>query len=105
MCGNEIYKEIYSPDKSLKAVIFSRNCGATTDYGTQVSILDHNEKLKNMKGDVFNTDGHAKNSAPIIKWINNNQLNIRQRPNKQIYLAENEWGWFDTVKITYNSKN
>ena len=103
MCGNESYKEIYSPNKSLKAVIFTRGCGATTGYGTQVAILGHAEELKNTSEAVFSVEGHATTSSPIIKWINNKHLNIRKRPNRQAYLAENTWGWFETVEITYNN--
>jgi hypothetical protein len=50
MCGNQIVSETFSPNKKNKAVIFVRDCGATTGYSTQVSILDHDHKLKNTEG-------------------------------------------------------
>lgn len=53
LCGNEIRSEFYSPDQQLKAVVFVRNCGATTSYSTHVSVLRSGEKLPNDPGSVF----------------------------------------------------
>ena len=39
LCGNEIIEEIKSPDNKYKLVIFQRDCGATTGFSTQISIL------------------------------------------------------------------
>ena len=39
MCRNETVSESVSPDGRYRAVVFTRDCGATTDYSTQVSIL------------------------------------------------------------------
>ena len=52
MCGNDIYSETLSPDGELKAVIFQRDCGATTGFSTQVSILDTDETLENDGGNI-----------------------------------------------------
>jgi len=38
-CGNTIVEALPSPDGSHKAVVFVRNCGATTDFSTQMSVL------------------------------------------------------------------
>ena len=50
MCGNEIFQEASSPDNSYKAVVFQRDCGATTGFSTQVSILGTNDELLNEAG-------------------------------------------------------
>lgn len=47
MCANEIIEEIPSPNKGFKAVIFTRDCGATTGYSTQLSIIDNSANLDN----------------------------------------------------------
>lgn len=39
ICGNKIIQEIPSPNRKLKAVIFTRDCGATTGFSTQISLL------------------------------------------------------------------
>ncbi|MBI1810912.1 MAG: hypothetical protein HY035_01370 [Nitrospirae bacterium] len=38
-CKNAIIKEILSPDQKRKIVVFARDCGATTGYSTQVSLI------------------------------------------------------------------
>jgi hypothetical protein len=45
MCRNDLAAESVSPDKQYKAVIFKRDCGTTTGFNTQISILYTNEKL------------------------------------------------------------
>jgi hypothetical protein len=44
-CGNDVLKEVPSADGRLKAVVFQRDCGATTGLSTQVTILRSNERL------------------------------------------------------------
>ena len=39
MCGNEILKEVPDSNNKYKAVIFSRDCGATTGSSIQISIM------------------------------------------------------------------
>ena len=50
MCGNEIFQEVYSPDNEYKAVVFQRDCGATTSFSTQISILKASAKLPDKSG-------------------------------------------------------
>jgi hypothetical protein len=39
MCGNSIQLRVPSPDGEYEAVQFTRDCGATTGYSTQVSVV------------------------------------------------------------------
>src|SRR5436190_14589045 len=39
MCGNKQIAGSDSPDRRAKVVVFERDCGATTDFSTQVVIL------------------------------------------------------------------
>lgn len=72
LCGNRILSETYSPNKQFKAVVFSRDCGATTNFSTHVSIMNSWEKLDNGNtGNVFVTD-----SAANVKWDNDGSLSI-----------------------------
>jgi len=52
-CENEIVKEVVGPS-GLRAVVFVRNCGATSDFVASVSILSKEERLPNDNGNVFN---------------------------------------------------
>lgn len=53
ICGNETLQQSYSPNGLYKAVVFERDCGATTGFSTQVSILPVGEELSD--SDAGNT--------------------------------------------------
>ena len=46
-CGNELVATDSLPGHRYKAIVFVRNCGATTTFGTHVSIVEQNIKLGN----------------------------------------------------------
>jgi len=57
LCGNQIRYKEKSPSGKLRAVAFERDCGATTGFTTQISILPNNQELPNEPGNVFIADG------------------------------------------------
>ena len=61
MCGNEIIKTITSPSNKKKLVLFERNCGATTGFSTQISIINDNETLGNESGNIYIAEGYSSN--------------------------------------------
>ena len=93
MCCNEIIEQIVSPDKNNKLVIFQRDCGATTGFSTQISIIEVNQILKNEGGNIFiaDTNHGAAPSGPgggpkvIANWDNNNQITIKYHANARIF--------------------
>lgn len=52
LCENSLRQEIYSPDHTHKLLIFDQNCGATTAYTREVSLLSSQESLKNERGNI-----------------------------------------------------
>lgn len=39
MCGNEVVARVPSPSAQVDAVVFHRDCGATTGFSTQVALV------------------------------------------------------------------
>jgi hypothetical protein len=73
MCGNEISQSVTSPSGSLKAVVFSRDCGATTGFSTQVSMLPETKSLPNEAGNVLVLNS----TVPIVlQWQTDAALTI-----------------------------
>ena len=103
MCGNTIHSEHLSPNKSYKAVIFQRDCGATTGFSTQISIVSAKQELGNTKGDIYIIDGHPKEVAPGIKWLSENKLLINRPLSGSEYKAEASWGWLNKIEIEYGA--
>ena len=108
MCGNEILAEYPSPDGELKAVVFERDCGTTTDFSTQVSVMKREAALENSKGNVFIEDsdrGRAPSGSgggPEAKllWTGNRSIQIDHHVNVRVSVAR---PLVDGVAVTYSS--
>ena len=93
LCGTHIMSETYSPDKKLKAVVFERDCGATTPFVMQVSILNTSDSLPNEPGNVFVEDGgHKPNVSLEVEaiWESENALLIHHDPEARVFGALDE---------------
>lgn len=73
LCGNEVTQTVASPSSAFKAVVFSRNCGATTGINTQVSVLRENEQLSNEGANTFIANGSV---HLVVRWENDATLSI-----------------------------
>lgn len=66
VCQNQIVSKVKSPDGLKAAVVFQRDCGATTGFTTQVSILPLGENPER-SGNVFVADDNH-GAAEIGSW-------------------------------------
>ena len=83
MCGNSPSRTVISPDGRLKAVVFERDCGATTGFSMQVSVLGAKDRLPNKSGNVF-VDG---DNAPVtVAWASANNLTVRYNPQARVFV-------------------
>lgn len=73
LCANDNLVEMVSPNGQLKAVTFRRDCGATTEYSTHVSILPTSRKLPNEAGNVF---VQSRESIVVVRWLDDHHLSI-----------------------------
>ena len=81
MCSNTIQSQSYSPDHALKVIVFTRDCGATTGFSTQVSILGGANSLPNDAGNVFVTnDGCAG-----AHWSGNRKVTVVYDHHAQVF--------------------
>lgn len=102
-CGIEPFKSVISPNGKYKAVIYQFDCGATTGFSTQVSILAVNEDLDKSGGNIFSSDGHPNDAAPEVRWVSDNLLSIEKRAGVQVYQQEVSSGWlWHKIDIRYN---
>lgn len=101
MCGNEILNEVTSPDKAYKAVVFQRNCGATTGFSTQVSIIYAHDELENESGNIYTIDGHPDDVAPAIMWKSSSELIVHHPLTDSANSAKTSWG--NKITIEYDA--
>lgn len=76
MCGNTEAQTVVSPDGQLKAVVFERDCGATTGFSTQVSVLRANQTLPDDGGNVLVTDASEASTVHVV-WTGARTLQIQ----------------------------
>ncbi|WP_316368947.1 DUF5412 family protein [Candidatus Thiodiazotropha sp. CDECU1] len=98
MCRNDLATESKSPDKKYKALIFQRDCGATTGFSTQISIIDANEELENKGGNILTADGHPDKNNFKISWVNSDVLLIKNTQGAKTIKKESSLG---RVNIRY----
>ncbi len=94
MCGSDLQQKELSPNGKQQAVSFNYDCGATTGYSTQVSILQFDDSISS-SGNILVTDG----KNPInLEWASDNELIISHTEGLEIYKQESI---FRGVKVTY----
>ena len=92
-CGNRIIRRYRSPDDQYEIVLFQRDCGATTGYSTQSSILKAEKDLPGRKGNIFIADDGDRymplasdGSLVDIKWISKDKVFIKYPKDFRVFL-------------------
>ncbi|MBT0654099.1 hypothetical protein [Geomobilimonas luticola] len=106
-CDNSIVSIYTSPDGSKKAILFARDCGATTDFSTQISILPSKEELPNEGGNVFVADSdHGKAATGqwggpkvTVSWQNGNNILVNYADKTRIFKKQEQ---VEGVHVTYS---
>jgi hypothetical protein len=106
MCANERLADLPSPDGRWHAVVFQRDCGATTGSSTQVSVLLAGDSLKNEGGNIFTADTDHGAAPPGLgggrtasaRWIALDTLEVRFHPRSRVFTHETQVG---AVAIRY----
>ena len=106
--GNQIISEVVSPDTKYKFIVFVRDCGATTGFSTQVSILKMDKQLRDDESgnvlsisDHYNGDKYNEYGGADVKaeWTTNKQILIRFDNNAESRTKENE---INGIEIIYD---
>ena len=105
-CGNRVVAAVPSPSGRVEAVIFTRDCGATTAFSTQVSLLKPGSSLRNESGNLFVADtnhGAAAGSPDggatvLVRWLSEESLEVSYEPGARVFKAESTHGG---VRVQY----
>lgn len=102
-CEYEVLSSLPSPDKTKKAVLFSRNCGATTGYNLRVTVAINNSRFDST-GNVLVAEPWAKSWDPLpgslirMKWAGTNTLQISASTVMRFHKRKEK---IDDTLITY----
>ncbi len=94
MCGSELLNSVISPNGNKKAVSFVYDCGATTGFSTQVSILDVDELITSA-GNIMTTDG---NNNLKLEWVSDKELLISNTKRLKIFKKKSS---FRNINVSY----
>jgi len=106
MCQNEVLSDERSPDGKYRVVKFQRDCGATTDFSTQVSVIPAWWYLRNVSGNLFVADtdhGKAPSGAGggpqvRVEWMSPSMLLVSYHPDARVFKSESAVG---NVSVRY----
>ncbi|TBR17307.1 MAG: hypothetical protein EPO57_09325 [Chitinophagaceae bacterium] len=106
LCANGLISELSSPDGGKRLVVFQRDCGATTGFSTQASVLPSSTPLPNKGGNLYVSDTNhgAAPSGPgggpnlKVTWISNQSVVLTHHPNVRVLKSEAE---VDGVRASY----
>ena len=96
LCGNTVVAEAVSPDQHLKAVVFQRDCGATTGFSTQVSVIGAQDALPNESGNAFTADGNrgavpaSAAGGPVVqvRWVSGRALVVTHHAGARVFTQK-----------------
>lgn len=111
MCATTVIDQVASPSGKLKAVEFQIDCGATTDFNSQVAIVQGNKDVTEkdaLPKSFFVADrdhGRApegKEHGPEIRlnWLSDSSLEIQHHELSRIIRAEKS---SKSVAVDYRS--
>ncbi|AUW59229.1 hypothetical protein C1T17_15165 [Sphingobium sp. SCG-1] len=91
-CENSVAARVASPDGQREAVMFQRDCGATTGYSTQISVLDNGETPAG-GGKAFRADdnhgvaavGESQGPWADMRWVAPDRLLIRYASKSRVF--------------------
>ncbi len=106
MCANQVLSETTSPDGKYKAIVFERDCGASTDFSTQVSIIPSHSSIGNTSGNLFSVDSNHGASTPgpgggpdvKVYWRSPEELVVSYHLSARVFLKKEK---ILSIKVTY----
>jgi hypothetical protein len=104
-CANSVITRANAPDGRHVAVMFQRDCGATTGFSTQISVLEQGEEPSGA-GNAFRADtDHGAAAASDwggpwaeLAWVAPNRLLIRYAAKSRLFEQDGE---VSGVSISY----
>jgi hypothetical protein len=96
-CGNEVLRSAVSPSGAKSAIVFRRDCGATTGFTTQVSIVRGRETEVTGSGNTLIVEGRPDLE---VRWLSDSELLVSRLGSGRIFEQQERVGG-TTIKYAY----
>ncbi len=81
-CRNEAVATVPSPSGAARAIVFHRNCGATTEFNTQLAVLPRSAQQPNIPGNALILGG----DVPLkVRWDSETALTVSGLGNARVF--------------------
>ncbi|HKW00131.1 MAG TPA: hypothetical protein VJN96_09910 [Vicinamibacterales bacterium] len=108
-CGNEKLAEYPSPDGKLKVIVFERDCGATTSFSTQASIVPTRAGMPGGSGNLFIADADHGSAPPgdgggpelRVRWIDEQTVELAHHALARVFKSEPTLGGVRATFTTF----
>ena len=99
-CENEVLDRVTSPDGKMAALVFSRECGATTGANIQISIVGEGI-VPHDAGNTFIMDGASYSPDIRPRWIDGDHLVLTIPEYSRVFLKNS---LVERTRISYQDK-
>lgn len=84
-CSNEVDVILEAPQGDRIAVVFNRNCGATTGFNSQLSVLPRGAATSSQAGNALIADG----TVPLkLRWTSESELVVSGHQGATLFKQE-----------------
>ena len=96
LCSLLVVRRTLSPNGHREAVLYQRNCGATTDFATNLSVVSAGARIANARGNVLVADSYD-GQAPLdsgsvihlsVKWLGDDSLLVQYDRRARLFRQE-----------------
>ncbi len=107
VCRNNVVQRLSAPYGRHQAIMFQRDCGATTGFSTQISVIDRGERATG-SGNAYRADadhgaaavGHWGGPWAEVRWLAPDHLVVRYAENSRIFEQDDR---VSGIRISYRS--
>jgi hypothetical protein len=85
-CETEVVKTLPSPNGDRNLIVFHRDCGATTDFNTQISLLPSGQRFSFDKFPAFFSVGGSYDLK--VNWLSNDEIQITVPKAERVYRRD-----------------
>ncbi len=91
LCETSIFNRVTSPDGRTQAVIFEIDCGATTGFNRQVSIVSSDTDLKEKNPALPKSFFAARGEPEIdLTWLSTERLEVKYPKSAEAFRMESK---------------